>query len=284
MFRQLATLPGLRTPKSEHAAIEGLFDGISKLWGRPEKKGDVESWKHFMKGHRELCAIIMRTYGSSDWISKTGLVKTATVSGNGISQYLEVGGRIPQPLEPAIDHHLSVVKQVADKWKAVIAKHTQTLRAALTAVEHLATNAEKAARLQELLKNVQPPDLLKDVSLVGLMGHVKKDVNGSLSIGGEDTGATVPPLTREQLLHTAALTCRVLTATDGFYKAYNVPIIFDDEDDEDFIDQFEHNKHLTRLFSSEAQSYTHLKSYYELIGSGTTIAHALERWMHRSVK
>lgn len=38
MFKHLAALPGLRTSRSEHVAIEGLFDNIGKLWGRPEKK------------------------------------------------------------------------------------------------------------------------------------------------------------------------------------------------------------------------------------------------------
>lgn len=237
----------------------------------------------------------MRTYGNSEWVAKTGVVNTPTISGKDIFGHLEIKGKLPNPLEPAIEHHLATVKTIGEKWKVVLEAHAKILHDACEATKGLETNAEKADRLHALLKNVKHPNLLKNVSFSGLMGTISKDSDGGLHICcWEGSEPPMEPIARERLATMAALTCKILTSTDGFYKAYHVSIMEEEalkgygnqeEADGTGYDLWDHlceEDHTPSLFFYEDQLYR--DTYWELIASGVEIARALELWMHRSVK
>lgn len=294
MFKHLISVYSTTNTQADKLAIEGLFD---TLWGSIKKKDSPDSVD---KSISALDKDIMKTYGDPAWVAKTGVVDTSTISGKNIFEYLAVNGKIPHPLEAAIDRHIATVDHLGKKWKTEIEAHAESIYKACEATKKLKTNAERIERLHTVLKDIHQPVLLKNVSLSGLMGIVKVGDYDNLSIGGTNTEKAIEPIPKEDITKVAKLTCKVLKAVEVF-DDYYIPITDNEtfanrygnpkentrgEESDDFWDHFfsmvESNPHTKQLLLADERIY--LDTYYELIRSNFQLAKALERWMYRSMK
>lgn len=293
MFKHLISVCSTTNTQADKIAIEGFLDKIGSMLKGIEKKPNVDSWKTGFYQRKTVCESIMRTYGNPSWVSKVGTVTSATISGKNIHDYLEINSKIPDPLEPAVDQHIRIVEKLAKEWHAAIKENDKIIRAAFEATRELETNAEKAERVHKLLKNVHHPDLLKNVSLTGLMGIIKKDEDGRLSIGETDTEKPIPPLPQNHIVPVAKIACKLIGVADSFYSLYRSSVLdsegveaygnIDEQNAGDYFwNRLEENDHTIDLIWEEDR--IDLDNQYNLILSVFNVAKALERWMHRSTK
>lgn len=243
----------------------------------------------------KVAEIIKRTYGDQRWVDHNGLTTSKEISGSDIFEILEVNGQLPisiSAISSDVTQHKNTTEKILSKWKEILENHSEIIYNAFKTSLKYETLEERGNSVIASLKNVPIPNLIKGTSFNGLMGSVIISGN-NITIGGKKSNQVINSIPKNEIVAIANLTCDILKSQNDFFSTYLVPIIHDEdvadfeiEDSDSSILEELHKKnpHVSTLVDGDSQNDRYLNSYWEVASSLVNIAHALERWMHRSVK
>ena len=294
MFNKLVRVKKIQNPQTVMLAIEGFFDTFTKviLNQNVEKKPDVDSRK-YNQDITNIISQITNTYGNPKWVQDYGLTKATKISGQGIFPYIEVNNSIPFNLESACSTHISTVDTILKEWSLILTKYYDVLKNAFEQAKKEKTTNTKVAILVKLLTKVEPPDLTKNISVVGLMGtilvHDRKKYG--IMIGHNKESNPIQPLPENTFPIIVKCIISLLNAYKNSATYFSVSNSIDEDafdllpDGDDIWDELcDTSDHVADLFFSTEQWEMFLRDVMSLRSSLFYLAKALETWLHRSMR